>query len=169
MNRTSLPVVITGLFAAALLLAGCAPTTPESTPVPEATADGGCAEVGVVVDFGVLDEPPIAECVSAGIAVDVLADAGITTAGTVDYGDQVICRVNEQPAPDEQVVVEGQQPFTESCQTLNSVAYWALWFKAAPDAEWEYAQEGATTLELTDGQSVGLVYTPGTDSIPPQG
>ena len=69
-NRTSLPVVITGLFAAALLLAGCAPTTPESTPVPEATADGGCAEVSVVVDFGVLDEPPIAECVSAGIAVE---------------------------------------------------------------------------------------------------
>lgn len=168
MNRTPTSILGAAVIAGALLLGGCAAPAPTSAPVPEATADGGCAEVAVVVDFGVLDEPSVAECVSAGVAVDVLADAGITTSGTVDYGDQVICRVNEQPDPEEQVVIEGEEPFIESCQTLSSVAYWALWFKSAPDAEWEYAQEGATTLQLSDGQSVGLVYTAGTDSIPPQ-
>jgi hypothetical protein len=124
--------------------------------------------VSVVVDFGPLDHPAVKACTAAGVAADELKAAGITTEGTVDYGDQVICRVNNEPAPDETVTLDGQAPFTETCQTLNSLAYWALWVKSGPDAKWEYAQEGAATLKLTDGQSVGLVYTAGTDSTPPQ-
>jgi hypothetical protein len=155
----------------ALALAGCAAPAagPSSTPEPEAASGGDCAQVAVVVDFGPLDEPAIADCVAAGPAADILGEAGITTEGTVDYGDQVVCRVNGQPSADAEVTVDGQAPFVETCQTLSSVAYWALWVKNSPAAEWEYAQEGVTTLELADGQSVGLVYTPGTESIPPQG
>ncbi len=155
------------LVALALALAGCATATPESTPVPEATESGACEQVSVVVDFGPLEEPSIGECAAAGAATDILAEAGITTEGTVDYGDAVVCRVNDEPSADETVTIDGQS-FTESCATLNAVAYWALWVKTAPDAEWEYAQEGVNTLQLTDGQSVGLVYTAGTDSVPPK-
>ena len=154
------------LVLAALALAACAAPAPAASPEP--TVAEGCSEVTVVVDFGVLDEPSVEACASAGIALDVLAEAGVTTEGTVDYGDQVVCRVNDEPAADETVTVEGQAPFVEACLTFNSVAYWALWVKPAPDGEWEYAQEGVTTLELSDGQSVGLVYTPATDTIPPQ-
>ena len=154
----------------ALALAGCAApaTAPGSTPEPQSTAASGCSQVVVVVDFGPLDEPAIADCVAAGPAADILGEAGVTTEGTVDYGDQVVCRVNGQPSADAEVTIEGQAPFVETCQTLSAVAYWALWVKSSPESEWEYAQEGVSTLELTDGQSVGLVYTPGTESVPPQ-
>lgn len=165
--RTSSPAL---LVLAALLLTGCATATtaPAADPAPEEDS-GACAQVTVVVDFGPLDEPSLAACAEAGAAADILAEAGVTTEGTVDYGDQVVCRVNNQPSPDEEVTIEGTAPFVESCQTLNAAAYWALWVKNTVDGDWEYAQEGVTTLQLADGQSVGLVYTPGTESIPPQG
>ncbi|CAN5498951.1 hypothetical protein BH10ACT7_BH10ACT7_21200 [soil metagenome] len=169
MNSTIRTAPLLMLAAAALALAGCTAAAPEPTPTATAESAGGCEQVTVVVDFGALDEPSVEVCAAGGAATDILGEVGVTTEGTVDYGDQVICRVNNQPSPDEEVTIEGQAPFTESCETLNSVAYWALWVKMAPDAEWEYAQEGVSTLELTDGQSVGLVYTAGTDSTPPAG
>ncbi len=162
---------------AALALSACAtPTITEtSTPAPSSSAEtqgtsgDTCDLVTVTVEFGPIDEAPIAGCVAAGVASDVLQEASVVTEGTVDYGDQVVCRVNNLPSADEEVLIEGEAPYIETCQTLSSVAYWALWVKTAPDAEWEYAQEGVTTLQLTDGQSVGLVYTPGTETVEPQG
>jgi hypothetical protein len=167
-TRTAWPIL--AVAALALALAGCAAPAPgaTTTPAPEATADGPCEQVSVVVDFGPLDEASIAACAAAGPALDVLDEAGIATEGTADYGNAVVCRVNNAPAPDETVELEGEAPFTESCATLNSAAYWALWVKNSPDGQWEYAQSGVDALELADGQSVGLVYTPGTESIPPQ-
>ncbi|MDP3209380.1 MAG: hypothetical protein Q8M65_09555, partial [Rhodoglobus sp.] len=155
---------------AVLTLAACATASPETTSSPEsqATSPGACERVTVVVDFGPIDEPMLKACVDAGPATDFLVEAGVTTEGTVDYGDQVVCRVNNQPSPDEEVTIEGQAPFVESCETLNSAAYWALWVRNSPEEEWEYALEGVSTLELAEGQSLGLVYTPGTESIPPR-
>ncbi|HQJ36003.1 MAG TPA: hypothetical protein PL156_12655, partial [Rhodoglobus sp.] len=71
-----------------LALAGCAApaTAPGSTPEPQGTAAGDCSQVAVVVDFGPLDAPAIADCVAAGPAADILGAAGVTTEGTVDYG-----------------------------------------------------------------------------------
>jgi len=158
---------------AAVVLTGCAGSTPAPGVSANATTGAptaaGCDQVTVVVDFGVLDEPSILDCAAAGPAKVVLEEAGITTEGTADYGDQVVCRVNNVPAPDQSVEIEDQAPFVESCLTLNAAAYWALWIKPSADAEWEYAQEGVSTLELAAGQSVGLVYTPGTESTPPEG
>jgi hypothetical protein len=158
------------LLVLALALSGCATGTPAATtsPEPHVTASGACEQVTVVVDFGPLDEPAVEACVEGGLATDVLDAAGVTTEGTVDYGDQVVCRVNNEPSPDETVIIEGQDPFVEACQTLGSAAYWGLWVKTAADSEWEFAQEGVATLELADGESFGLVYTPGTESTPPQ-
>ena len=160
---------------AALALSGCAAVAPAATPTPTASptaeaSSGPCAEVTIVVDFGVLDAPSIEACATAGPAADAVNDADIATEGTVDFGDQVVCRVNDRPAADETVVVEGQPSFVESCQSMPAAtAYWALWVKASPDAEWEYAQEGLGTLALKSGESVGLVYTAGTESTPPAG
>ncbi|MEO8262046.1 MAG: hypothetical protein ABI566_05690 [Pseudolysinimonas sp.] len=149
--------------AALLLLAltGCSTTAPEAPPAPaasEAASDGACAadEVAVQVDFGSLGAEQIKDCAPAGIAADALDAAGISTEGTADYGDQVVCRVNDLPAPD-----------VETCATLPANGYWALWLKADADAEWAYAEEGVATQQVDAGQSIGLVYTEGTDSIPP--
>lgn len=154
--------LLAALALGAFALSGCAAA---SSPTPSDTS--AACEVAVVVNFGPLDEPSVDGCAAAGPATDVLAAAGVTTEGTVDYGDQVVCRVNGQPSPDEEVVLEGEEPFVETCQTLNDFAYWALWVKTAADADWEYAQEGVATLELAPGQSVGLVYTPIAETIEP--
>ena len=169
-TRATVPLVI---CLAAVALTGCVGETPAPSATASATTDApaaaGCDQVTVVVDFGVLDEQSILDCATAGPAQVVLDEAGITTVGTADYGDQVVCRVNNAPAPDQSVEIDGQAPFVESCLTLNAAAYWALWIKPSADAEWEYAQEGVNTLELAAGQWVGLVYTPGTESTPPEG
>lgn len=155
-----LPVLLLGL-------AGCAgsdgaapsesPAPSESeTPSPTPSEAETCDEVTVVVEFGSLDAPTVRDCGPAGTAADALAAAGITTEGTADYGDQVVCRVADLPSVED-----------ESCATLPADAYWAVWIKTAADAEWEYAQEGITTQQVTAGQSLGLVYTAGTDSTPP--
>jgi len=166
-SRAACPAL---LAVALLALAACASPTSESAPRPDpqVTSVASCEQVTVVVEFGPIDEPELEACISAGPATDVLGAAGVTTEGTVDFGDQVVCRVNGHPSSDEEVTIEGTEPFVETCETLNSAAYWALWVKNAPDGEWEYAQEGVSTLELVDGQSLGLVYTPGTETIPPQ-
>lgn len=157
--------VLLALPLLVLALAGCA--APAAAPTPDETV---ACDVHVVVDFGVLDEDSIDGCAEAGPAQDVLADAGVSTEGTVDYRDQIVCRVNDRPGPDETVTVEGETPFTEPCTSMPvATAYWALWVKNTPDGEWEYAEEGVGTLELEAGQSIGLVYTAGLDSVPPAG
>jgi hypothetical protein len=145
-----------------------------STTSATAEADGStenCTGVNVIVDFGTLDADSVSGCVDATAATaasEALATTGVTTAGSVEYGDQIVCRVNDRPSADETVVVEGQESFTESCASMPpAYAYWALWVKATPDADWAYAQEGLGTLQVEPGQSVGLVYTTGTETPTP--
>ncbi|TFD34239.1 hypothetical protein [Cryobacterium cryoconiti] len=173
-----LTALATLTLVGALALSGCASTVPETgtTPTASATAapgDGSCTGVSVVVDFGALDAPEITDCVDTDAAETIAAStvmetAGVTTEGTVEWGDQVVCRVNDRPAADETIEVAGETPFTESCESMPAAAaYWALWVKPAADAEWEYAQEGLGTLALEPGQSVGLVFTTGTETPTP--
>ena len=154
--RTTIALVPLLMFA----LAGCAGTSTGAapSPTPSVSTSGPCTDVTVVVDFNTLDHKPISACVAAGVAADILKTAKLTTAGTTDYGNQVICRVDGLPAP-----------AAESCATLPSAAYWAMWVKSSADAKWEYAQEGVATQQLTAGQSLGLRYTVGDDTTPPQG
>jgi hypothetical protein len=162
LSLAALPAVLVAVLA----LSACASGTPVT---PTATATTAKCDVTVVVDYGVLGKAALKKCATAGAASAALTAAGITTAGTDDYGNQVVCRVNNEPSPTETVTIPGQAPFVESCHTLNSVAYWALWVKKNATAKWAYATEGVSTLRLTTGESVGLVYTAGTDSTPPQG
>lgn len=164
MRRLSL-LLPTAALGLVLALSGCAAS---GSPAPTASSSAAC-DVKVVVDFGPLDKPALSECAKAGSATAVLGSAGITTKGTDDYGNKVVCRVNDEPSPTETVTIPGQAPFVESCHTLNSVAYWALWVKSGAGAKWAYATKGVDALKLTSGQSIGLVYTAGTDSTPPQG
>ncbi|HSP75424.1 MAG TPA: hypothetical protein VLO31_04320 [Cryobacterium sp.] len=176
-----LTALATLTLVGALALSGCATSVPETDTTPAATttaapADGSCTGVSVVVDFGALDAPEITDCVDTGTADDaetiaagtVMETAGVATEGTVEWGDQVVCRVNGRPAADESIEVAGETPFTESCESMPAAAaYWALWVKPTADADWEYAQEGLGSLELAPGQSVGLVFTTGTETPTP--
>jgi len=165
---------LTAAATAALLLtlAACAsgPSTTTAEPTTSAAAsapaaDGECDGVTVVVDasaFGDADETSLSECVQTDgpiAAVDAFTQVDVETEGTVEYGDQVVCRVNGVPAEDVALTsAEGAEHF-ETCESMPAAfAYWSLWVK--PEAgEWGYAQEGLSTLELQPGESVALLFT----------
>jgi hypothetical protein len=159
--RTRLVLAAVAPFVLLAGLTGCAGSTTASSVAPSTTAfasAGPCKDVTVIVDFGTLQHAAVKACAPAGTAAEVLKAVHIDTAGTTDYGDAVICRVDALPSV-----------AAESCAKLPSAAYWAMWIKPSASGKWDYAQEGVQTQALTAGQFLGLVYTTGTDSTLPQG
>lgn len=117
----------------------------------------------LVVDASALDDAASsAWCVIADeeIAVaDALATTGITTEGTDEYGDQVVCRVDGLPAADEALPNPDGSDYFETCASMPAAfAYWSVWVKPA-GGEWDYAQEGLSTLTAAPGDSVELLFT----------
>lgn len=142
-----------------LLLSGCAAATTEAEVA-------GCDGVEVRVNFGTLDQEQISSCVSFDgeqiLALDALHEAGVGVEGTVTYPEAIVCRVNGLPAADVAIEVEGQEPHFETCEDMPpAFAYWALWVINDPEIGWEYAMEGASSLQLKRGQSVGLAFASG--------
>ncbi|MFD5276109.1 hypothetical protein ACFWIX_00975 [Pseudarthrobacter sp. NPDC058362] len=175
MTLTNLRTAAASSFAAAgllLSLAACsAPATSQSPSSPaaesasaSATASGPCEGVQVIVDSGALKQE--AADTSACIAVEgptaaakVLEEANVKTVGTEQYPNELVCRVNGVPAADFDIKHKGGT-YREECQKMPAAfAYWALWVKASPDAEWAYAQEGLATLKFSPGQSLELLFT----------
>ena len=156
---------ISVLIAAALVLAGC--STTENT-FENAVCDG----VEVKVNYGILTGDPVNECITFDgeqiLALDALNQAGVVTEGTVTYPDAIVCRVNGLPAEDVAIEVEGEDPHFESCADMPpAFAYWALWVINDESVGWEYAMEGASTLLLNKGQSIGLAFASGTEAPTP--
>ncbi|KQZ85011.1 hypothetical protein ASD56_01150 [Microbacterium sp. Root166] len=162
---------LTAAAAAALLLtlAACSsPATTTAEPSSSAAApaaEGECAGVTIVVDASALegdDDVSLEECVETDEAVaaaDALAEAGVETEGTVEYGDQVVCRVNGAPAADTVLAADDGTEYSETCESMApAFAYWSLWVKTA-ESEWDYAQEGLSTLQVEPGDSVALLFT----------
>ncbi len=93
------------------------------------------------------------------MASDALAAAGVTTEGTDQYGDQVVCRVNNVPAEDLALTAEDGSDYFEECASMPAAfAYWSLWVKPV-EGEWAYAEEGLATLQLEPGESLALLFT----------
>jgi hypothetical protein len=101
-------------------------------------------------------------------AKNVLASAGISVEGTKAFGDAVVCRVNNVPSAEEELKIEGEDPYLETCEDMPAAfAYWALWVKESDGSEWGYALEGISSLQLTKGQSVGLAFSLGGEAPTP--
>lgn len=157
--------------AAALLLSltACGSAEPTATPtgaMPTASAMSTPCEgdegVTVVVDATALGETTEEWCVftrEAIVASDVLERAGITTEGTEEYGDQIVCRVDGLPADDQELPNPDGTPYVEECAAMPAAfAYWSMWVKPA-GGEWAYAMEGNETQLLSPGESFGLLFT----------
>lgn len=162
--------------AAALLVAlsGCASPgasddaapTASVPPAASAIVDGACeADEGVtlVVDSSALADGSVQEwCreTADDLAVsDLLDEAGVTTEGTDEYGDQVVCRVNGMPSASEPVGSTEDPAYVEECASMPAAfAYWALWAKPA-GGEWAYATEGLSSLQAAPGESIALLFT----------
>lgn len=150
-------------MALLLSLAACSSGTAE--PSASASADGSCAGVTVVVDasaFEDADDISQSQCIETDetiAASDALDEAGVTTEGTTEYGDQVVCRVDGLPAEDVALTAEDGSEHFETCESMPAAfAYWSLWVQPE-DGEWAYATEGLSTLQLEPGESVALLFT----------
>ena len=157
------------LGSSLLVVAGCSAQSSGDLSLGDVDS---CDGITVVVNYGILAEDQEVSCVelsgSEAIAQDVLAFVGITTEGTVTYGDQVVCRVDGLPSSSEPFVVEGEEPHTETCDDMPpAFAYWALWVKNDAGASWSYAEEGVATLPLTPGMSMGLAFSTGGETPVP--
>lgn len=142
-----------------LMLAGCSQST---NSVSQAACDG----VEVKVNFGILNQTPISSCVSFQgeqiLALDALHEAGVSVEGTLSYPEAIVCRVNGLPSVDKAIEVQGEAPYFEKCEDMPpAFAYWALWVINDQATGWEYAMEGASTLQLKRGQSIGLAFASG--------
>ncbi len=130
--------------------------------VPDAACDGD-EGVTLVVDASALEGGTTTEqCVSTDAAIaasEVLSRAGVETEGTVEYGDQVVCRVDGLPSATEPVGSSEDPDYVEACEAMPAAfAYWSLWVKPA-GGEWDYAQEGLSTLQAAPGESLELLFT----------
>ena len=156
-------------MALLLTLAACssspASDTAEPTTSASASADGACAGVAVVVDASALedaDDISQSQCIDTDEAIaasDALDQVGVTTEGTTEYGDQVVCRVDGLPAEDVALTAEDGSEYFETCESMPAAfAYWSLWVQPE-GGEWAYATEGLSTLQLEPGESVALLFT----------
>lgn len=159
--------------AAALLLSltACAgpiaadPAVNPDDPMEVVSVSGACAGdegVTVSVDASALDETPGEWCVFTSetiAATDVLERAGVTTEGTEEYGDQVVCRVDGLPSGDQPLLDPDGSEYVEECAAMPAAfAYWSLWVRPA-GGEWDYAQEGLSTLTVEPGEGLALLFT----------
>lgn len=91
--------------------------------------------VTVIVDFQALGDNHIQVGCAAGEQVDgvaALVHAGFTVEGTLQYGLDFICKIDNLPTPAEQ-----------SCnRTPPESAYWE-YFHGRPGGQWEYSGSGA--------------------------
>lgn len=147
---------LSALVALSVVLAGC-------SAEQEFASDGTCDGVEVVVNYSGQAENT-KQCIgingSSELAKNVLASAGIAVEGTKAYGDAVVCRVDGVPSNTEPLEVDGEEPYLETCEDMPAAfAYWGLWMKQSPEAEWEYAMEGIGSLQLVPGQSLGLAFS----------
>jgi hypothetical protein len=130
-----------------------------------------CSGVEVFVDFGILSDEVIDVCVDVSAktpAVSVLDSAGISVAGTEEYGNAVLCRVNGMPAAETPIVVSGHDPYNETCVSMPpEFAYWDVWLKQG-GRDWEYAMVGKSEIMVSPGDAIGLVFNTGTSTPAPQ-
>ena len=168
LKTRNLALTLAAAAALTLSLAACSPAAspaPSSAPETTEASDGPCAGVTVIVDTGdleVADDPSTTTCIDTDEAIsgtDAVAEAGLTTEGTVTYPDDVICRVNGVPSEETELPGADGAAYHETCADMPAAtAYWSLWVKPA-DGEWAWAETGISGLELNPGDSVELLFT----------
>lgn len=165
-----------------LLVSGCAATTTSGdTPAAETTsavdaevsvASADCQGVWLAIDFDIMDAAPIDQCIPTTEPVDglaVLAEANVTVEGTADYGLDVVCRVNGLPSATTQLNLPGHESYRERCEKMTpEFAYWSVWVEDRATGAWDYAPVGIDALSLNPGESLGLTFTTGAHTDPPQ-
>ena len=145
MRARALPVWAIG--AAIAVLAIAAPARSGAAPALACSATAG---VTIIVDFSYFHHDIERGCASGhpSSALAALHAAGFGTAGTAQYGDAFVCRINNLPTPAK-----------ESCaQTPPANASWAFYSARPTDAQWTYATTAVTTFQPAAGSIVAFAF-----------
>ena len=149
--------------AAIAILAVVAPATGATAGAVRASSSACTATSGVtvVVDFTHFSGGQVERGCASGTpanGLDALHAAGFTTAGTAQYGDAFLCRIDGLPTPQH-----------ESCAaTPPANAYWAFWHARPTEASWTYSNVGVLDYKPAAGSIEAFAFgTHATPSIPP--
>ncbi len=158
---------IAGTTVTALLLGlagvvGASPThavdDSQGTPGPCPDDDG----VTVVVDFQQLGGDTVVRCAPGSdprLALDVLDDAGFQVEGVARWGDGFVCRIENRPAADEELPIEGDDDYREAClDTPPASGYWSYWY-ADDGGDWQYSPYGVKNREVQPGGFEGWSFS----------
>jgi len=132
--------------AATVLLAVVAPAHPSGA----ADACNASAGVTVIVDFTYFQGAVERGCASGrpANALDALRDAGFATAGTTEYGDAFVCRIDDEPSPK-----------SEACTaTPPTTRSWSFYFARRGAAGWTYSATGVLGYTPPPGSAVAFAF-----------
>ena len=132
--------------AATVLLAVVAPAHPSGA----ADACNASAGVTVIVDFTYFQGAVERGCASGrpANALDALHDAGFATAGTTEYGDAFVCRIDDEPSPS-----------TEACTaTPPTTRSWSFYFARVGASAWTYSATGVLGYTPPPGSAVAFAF-----------
>lgn len=147
------------LAAAAIGVTIAALAIVTSPPPVGATSPSACTArsgVTVIVDFTHFHLDIERGCASGhpASALAALQSAGFATAGTAQYGDAFVCRINDLPSSAK-----------ESCaQTPPAGASWSFYSARPTDTDWTYSTAGVTSHQPPAGSLVGFAF--GNDAMP---
>lgn len=164
------------LLCGLVMLTGAAVATAGSAAA--AGYDGICTGsdaltgVTVVIDFQELDgnggvaAPTIVRCSpnpSPGTnrtGLQALQDAGISVAGTVRWGLDFVCRLQNRPASTETIPITTNPTYQEPClNTPPASAFWSYWHAGGTGTTWTFSSFGHTFRNVIPGGFEGWSFS----------
>jgi hypothetical protein len=137
---------LVAIGATIAILAVVAPA-PRLDAAPACTATSG---VTVIVDFTHFGRPVERGCAPGhpATALAALQSAGFTTAGTANYGDAFLCRIDGLPLPK-----------AEACTvTPPATSSWSFYFARAADSDWIYSTAGVSSYQPHAGTIIAFAF-----------
>jgi hypothetical protein len=124
------------------------PAIAGATPVAGCSATSG---VTVIVDFTHFAGGKVERGCAPGDpanGLQALHAAGFTSAGTAQYGNAFICRIDGLPTPQH-----------EACAvTPPPTAYWAYWYARPSDSTWTYSALGVLDFDPKPGSIEAFAF-----------
>ena len=128
--------------------------------------------VNVLIDYGSLDSSnaDFEKCLPVTgeiTALELMQNANFKLEGTNKYGNNVVCRLNNLPKPNQAIGVKGHENYIEECNEMPaSFAYWAVLEKRWQiipnpfdlNGKWAWAQVGVAELAMKQGDGLAFVF-----------
>jgi len=151
------------ILAVAALMIAFAPT---AHAIDQSKGHPGYCDNGtgvtVVVDFQQLGGTTIVRCdpqSTRGTGLDALKGAGFQIAGVQRWGEAFICRVENRPSAVEEIPVDGNPDYQETCiDTPPAAGYWSYWH-AGNNCAWKYSQWGVKNRDFVAGGFEGWSFS----------